>query len=87
MTGTMEFKKKRRRKTHILNAAMKRRNLDVLNFIRRFSHGTCSYIRMYISAVADSVMLCLQHGFRNTIFKIKQKLYIFITSGLCLSPL
>jgi hypothetical protein len=35
-------------------------------------HGTCSYIRMYINAVADSVMLCLQHDFYNIIFKIKQ---------------
>jgi hypothetical protein len=39
------------------------------------SHGTCSYIRMYIHAVADSVMLCLQHDFYNIIFKIEHKLY------------
>jgi hypothetical protein len=30
---------------------------------------------MYINAVADSVMLCLQHGFYNIIFKMKHKLY------------
>ena len=40
-------------------------------------HGTCSYIRMYINAVADSVVLCL-HNF-ITIFKVKYILYI--TSG------
>jgi hypothetical protein len=31
---------------------------------------------MYINAVADSVVLYLQHDFYNTIFKIKHKLYI-----------
>jgi hypothetical protein len=31
---------------------------------------------MYINAVADSVMLYLQHNFYNIIFKIKHKLYI-----------
>jgi hypothetical protein len=36
------------------------------------SHGTCSYIRMYINAVANSVMLCLWHDFYNIIFKIRQ---------------
>jgi hypothetical protein len=40
------------------------------------SHGTCSYICMYINAVADSVMLYLQHEFYNIIFKITHKLYI-----------
>jgi hypothetical protein len=40
------------------------------------SHGTCSYIRMYINAVAGSVMLCLQHDFYCIIFKIKTKLCI-----------
>jgi hypothetical protein len=40
------------------------------------SHGTFSYIRVYINAVADSVMLCLQHDFYNLIFKIEHKLYI-----------
>jgi hypothetical protein len=40
------------------------------------SHRTCSYIRMYINAVADSVMLCLQHDLYNIIFKIEHKLYI-----------
>jgi hypothetical protein len=33
------------------------------------SHGTCSYIYMYINAVADSVMLYL-HDFYNIIFKL-----------------
>jgi hypothetical protein len=41
------------------------------------SHGTCSYIRVYITAVVDSVMLCLQHDFYNIIFKIK----LYIASG------
>jgi hypothetical protein len=40
------------------------------------SHGTCSYIGMYINAVAGSVMLCLQHDFYNITFKIKHKLYM-----------
>jgi hypothetical protein len=40
------------------------------------SHGTCSFIRVYIAAVANSVVLCLQHGFHNIIFKIKHKFYI-----------
>jgi hypothetical protein len=42
------------------------------------SHGICSYICMYINAVADSVMLqlYLRHGFYNIIFKIKQTIYI-----------
>jgi hypothetical protein len=38
-------------------------------------HGTCSYICLYISAVADSVMLYLRHDFYNVIFNIKHKLY------------
>jgi hypothetical protein len=45
------------------------------------SHGTRSYIRMYINAVAGSVMLCLQHDVYNTIFKIKHKLYIALKSA------
>jgi hypothetical protein len=48
------------------------------------SHGTCSYIRMYLNAVADSVMLYLQHYFCNIIFKIKHKLYI--ASGTASPP-
>jgi hypothetical protein len=40
------------------------------------SHGTCSHICMYISAVAHSVMLYLRHDFYNIIFKLKHKLYI-----------
>jgi hypothetical protein len=44
------------------------------------SHGTCSYIHMYIHAVADSVMLCLQHDFCNIIFKIEHKFYIATVS-------
>jgi hypothetical protein len=40
------------------------------------SHGTCSYIRMYINAVAGSVMLYLQHDFRNIRFKIEHNLYM-----------
>jgi hypothetical protein len=39
------------------------------------SHGTCSYIRLYINAVSGSVMLYLQHDFYNIIFKIKQIIY------------
>jgi hypothetical protein len=31
---------------------------------------------MYINAVADSVVLYLQHNFCNVIFKITHKLYI-----------
>jgi hypothetical protein len=31
---------------------------------------------MYINAVADSVMLYLQHDFYNIIFKMKHKLHI-----------
>jgi hypothetical protein len=40
------------------------------------SHGTCSYSRMYINAVANSVMLYLRHDFYNMIFKMEHKLYI-----------
>jgi hypothetical protein len=40
------------------------------------SHGTCSYVCMYINEVADSVMLYLRHDFYNIIFTIKHKLYI-----------
>jgi hypothetical protein len=40
------------------------------------SNSTCSYICVYINAVAKSVMLCLKHDFYKTIFKIKHKLYI-----------
>jgi hypothetical protein len=40
------------------------------------SNGTYSYIHMYINAVAKNVMLCLQHDFYNTVFKITHKLYI-----------
>jgi hypothetical protein len=39
------------------------------------SHGTRSYIRMCINAVAGSVMLYLR-DFYNIIFKIKHKLYM-----------
>jgi hypothetical protein len=31
---------------------------------------------MYINAAAGSVMLCLQHGFYNVIFKIEHKFYV-----------
>jgi hypothetical protein len=34
------------------------------------SHGTCSYIYMYINAAANSVMLYLRHDFYNKISKI-----------------
>jgi hypothetical protein len=40
------------------------------------SHGTCNYICMYINAVANSVMVYLQHDFYNIFFKIKYKSYI-----------
>jgi hypothetical protein len=38
------------------------------------SHGTCSYIRMYVNAVADSVMLqlYLRHDLYNIFFKTEQ---------------
>ena len=40
------------------------------------SHGTCSYICMYIYVVADSVMLqSYLHDFYNIFLKIKHKLY------------
>jgi len=41
------------------------------------SHRTCSYIGVYITAVANSVMLQLYwwHHFYNAIFKIKHELY------------
>jgi hypothetical protein len=45
------------------------------------SHGTCSYIRVYINAVAGSVMLCLQRDFCNIIFTIENKLYIALGSA------
>jgi hypothetical protein len=48
------------------------------------SYGASSYIRMYINAVAGSVMLYLQYGFYNIIFKIKHKLYI--ASGSAPTP-
>jgi hypothetical protein len=59
------------------------------------SHGTCSYIRMYINEFAGSVMLHLQHDFYSIIFKIKNKLYITLeptprlkkNSGCTLAPL
>jgi hypothetical protein len=41
-------------------------------------HGTCSYISVYINAVAESVILCSQHEFCNIIFKIK---HLFIASA------
>jgi hypothetical protein len=40
------------------------------------SDGTCSYIRMYINAVADSVMLYSKHNFYNITFKIVHNLYV-----------
>jgi hypothetical protein len=40
-----------------------------------------SYIRIHVSAVADSVMLYLQKDFYNIIFKIKRKLYIALGSA------
>jgi hypothetical protein len=44
------------------------------------SHGACSCILMYINAVADCVILYLQHDFYNTIFKIKQIICSFRVS-------
>jgi hypothetical protein len=41
---------------------------------------------MYINAVAGSVMLCLQHGFYNIIFKIEHKLCIASGSALPSPP-
>jgi hypothetical protein len=38
-------------------------------------HGTRRHIRMYLNAVADSIILYSQHDFYNIIFKIKHKLY------------
>ena len=38
------------------------------------SHGTGTYARVYINAVAGSVMLYL-HDFYNVIFKVKQIIY------------
>jgi hypothetical protein len=55
------------------------------NKLIKLSHGICSYIRMYINTVADSVMLYLQHDFYKIIFKIKHKLYI--ASGSAPPPL
>jgi hypothetical protein len=40
------------------------------------SHGTSNYIRMYVNAAADIVILYLQHDFYNINCKIKHKLYI-----------
>jgi hypothetical protein len=40
------------------------------------SYGTCSYILMYINAIARGVMLYLQHDFYNTVYKIKHKSHI-----------
>jgi hypothetical protein len=45
------------------------------------SHGTCSYILIYIKAAANSVMLSLHHDFNNIIFKMKHKLYIALGSA------
>jgi hypothetical protein len=44
------------------------------------SLGTCSYICMYINAVANGIMLYLLCDFYNIIFKTKHKLYV--DSGL-----
>jgi hypothetical protein len=38
-----------------------------------FSHGTCGYILMYINAVADNVMLYLQHT--NYVYPQGQRSY------------
>jgi hypothetical protein len=46
------------------------------------SHGTCSYIRMYINAVA--VVCCGYDMVFITIFKVKHKLYT--ASGSALPP-
>jgi hypothetical protein len=40
------------------------------------SHETCSYIRTYINAVSECVIMYLQRDFYNIIFKIKHKLYV-----------
>jgi hypothetical protein len=60
MTGTLEFWK--------LIKLNKKKQEDKTLWL---SHRTCSCIRMYINAVADSVILYLQHDFYNIIFKIK----------------
>jgi len=43
--------------------------VDFASEIRLVSHGTCSYICMYINTVVNSVMLHLQHDLYNIIFK------------------
>ena len=47
--------------------------------IRSATHGKCSYVCMYINAVADSIMLqlYLRHDFYNIIFQLK-RIYIYI---------
>ena len=50
--------------------------LDPVFEIRSISHGRCNYIRVYINAVANNVMLQLYLHYFITIFKIKHKLYI-----------
>jgi hypothetical protein len=42
------------------------------------SHGSCSYIFIYLNTVANSVtvQLYLKRDFYNLIFQIKRKLYV-----------
>jgi len=53
----------------------KSRGLDIAVWIRWVSHGTYSYVRTYMNAVANSVtvQLCLRHDFYNIILKINHK--------------
>ena len=48
--------------------------VDFASEIRLVSHGTCSYICMYINAVTNDVtsQLYVRYGFYNIIFKKKQ---------------
>jgi hypothetical protein len=60
-----------------LTLIKRKTGLDLVNYSRWVSHGTCSYIRMFINAVAKSVISLLHfwHDFYHAIFKIKHKLY------------
>jgi hypothetical protein len=64
MTSTLEF--------WIINRIKKKQDGRTL----WLSHGTCSYICVYINAVSNSVMLYLRHDCYNIIFIIKYKLLI-----------
>lgn len=50
--GNLNFERKKEKKK-VKKVRTSELELDVVIYVRRVNHGTCSYIRMYINAVTS----------------------------------